>query len=340
MNIDTIYIEITNICNLNCTTCYNTSGINTERCELSLVQLKNIISTFKAFGLKRIIISGGEPMLHSEIDSILAFIASSDLNFEIITNATIHNPKLIYTLNTSDNLTLQISLDGSSEEQNCKTRGKGNFDKTISFINKLSAKRTYLLKMVISQNNLDDIEDFYKLAFSVGFTPEFAFIYKSGNGITDWDTKSLSAQQKIKVINLIKNLNEELSLEAFLPLCTTSCNYANGLNNLSLCIKSNGAMQPCQTLYDDNFTLGNILDFNKDELVGKTNKMGELANQRKSTNYGCDKCMINDICEHGCMAAAIHSCGDPLGDDGDCQFRKAQFVEYNLKGVVRYDYRC
>lgn len=334
MNIDTVYIEIINTCNLNCTTCYNGSGLNTERRELSLVQLKNIINTFKAFGLKRIIISGGEPMLHSKIDSILDFIAISDLNFEIITNATIHNPKLIYALNTSDNLTLQISLDGSSEEHNCKTRGKGNFDKTMSFINKLSAKRRYLLKMVISQNNLDDIEAFYRLAVSVGFTPEFAFIYKSGNGITDWDSKSLSTQQKIKIINLIKSLNEELSIKAFLPLCTTSCNYANGLKNLSLCIKSNGAIQPCQTLYDDNFTLGNIFNFNEDEFIGKINKMGELANQRKYISYGCDKCMISDICEHGCMAAAIHSCGDPLADDGDCQFRKAQFVEYKLKGAT------
>lgn len=31
------------------------------------------------------------------------------------------------------------------------------------------------------------------------------------------------------------------------------------------------------------------------------------------------------------MAMAVNLNGDPLTDDGNCQFRKLQFIEYSLK---------
>ena len=34
MKVKTVYVEITNQCNLNCRTCYNRSGLNRERREL------------------------------------------------------------------------------------------------------------------------------------------------------------------------------------------------------------------------------------------------------------------------------------------------------------------
>ena len=34
------------------------------------------------------------------------------------------------------------------------------------------------------------------------------------------------------------------------------------------------------------------------------------------------------------MAAAVNLHGDPLGDDGECQYRKMQFLGFDLKGVL------
>ena len=39
MNVKSVYVETTNICNLNCKTCYNRSGLNKERKEISKAQL-------------------------------------------------------------------------------------------------------------------------------------------------------------------------------------------------------------------------------------------------------------------------------------------------------------
>ena len=53
MKIEKAYIEITNICNLNCQTCYNRSGLNKERREISVEQLENAILLLSKYGAKR-----------------------------------------------------------------------------------------------------------------------------------------------------------------------------------------------------------------------------------------------------------------------------------------------
>lgn len=337
MNIKTVYIEITNKCNLNCRTCYNRSGLNSKRKEISKNQLEDIIKLFSQYGLERLLLSGGEPTLHTEFDEILDLVDKyPEISFGIVTNGTNHNPKLIEILNNKENFTLQISLDGSCEEKNSKTRGAGHFEDSIKFAKSIhKPNKKPLLKMVISQNNYDDIENFYKLALSLGFTPEFAFIYKSGNGSDEWENKAVSAKQKIAAINLIDKLNSEYKEEAFLPLCLGDCPYCYGFSDLSLCVKVDGTIQPCQSLYDSRFSVGNVFSFNIDDFMEKLNFISSLAKKRKTIDFGCEKCVIKSGCQKGCIASAVNTSGDPFANDGDCYVRKLQIFGYNLKKVMK-----
>ncbi len=337
MRVKVIYVEITNQCNLNCRTCYNRSGLNKERKEVSKAQLITMIEKFLPYGLHRVILSGGEPTLHTSFHDVLGLVDQyPNLSFGVVTNGTNPDGKLIEMLNTRKNLTLQVSLDGSREEQNEKTRGKGNFEKAISFAKQIhNPNSTPLLKMVVSQQNYDDIESFYKLAISLGFLPEFAFIYKSGNGSEQWENKSLSPQQKMKALNLIERLNKEFDTEAFLPLCSMKCPYVDGTDGLSLCVKTDGSIQPCQTLYDGRYSLGNIFHLDMDSIEKKAQEMAQLAQQRMRCDYGCDRCLLQEECSKGCMAAAVNLHGDPLQNDGDCEYRKLIFVKQSLSKIKK-----
>ena len=336
MRVKVAYFEITNVCNLDCTTCYNRSGLNKGRSEISLEQLHRSIDTLLPLGLQRVLVSGGEPALHTEFEDVLDLVHEyPQLSFGVVTNGTVHNRKLIDTLNSNERLTLQISLDGSCEEQNAVTRGAGNFDKAIAF-----AKQIYkdnpkpLLKMVLSQNNIDDTEQFYRLAVSLGFVPEYAFIYKSGNGCDDWEGKALSARQKLEILRLVDRLNSKLETEALLPFCTDRCPYVKGAEEMSVCIKADGSIQPCQTLYDGSYSLGNIFNFDSGDFEREVNDFVELARERTRWDYGCAKCLLNETCGRGCLAAAVNLCGDPLGDDGECGFRAMQFLGYDLRNQI------
>lgn len=336
MNIKTVYVEITNQCNLNCTTCYNRSGLNLKRTELSFEQIENTIKLFLPYGLQRFLLSGGEPTLHSEFEQILDLIDKyPQITFGIVTNGTNHNQKLLKFLNTKDNFKLQISLDGSCEEQNAKTRGLGNFEKTINFAKQIhTAKITPLLKMVISQSNYSDVESFCDLALSLGFTPELAFIYKSGNGSDEWGSKELTSMQKLKILKLVDRINQEKNSDIFLPVCTSKCPFAEGLNDLSLCVKVDGSIQPCQSLYSEKYTVANALCFDEKSLLNNINNISDLAKLRCEQDYGCKKCMLNDICGRGCMAEAANLHDDPLANDDSCEYRKQQFININLKGAI------
>ena len=333
MNIKTVYIEITNRCNLNCRTCYNRSGLNQSTKEISVEQLEDIINTTARYGANRFLFSGGEPSLHSDFHALLEMTKRyPHASFGFVTNGTVDDPVWIDYLNSHDNVTLQISLDGSNEEHNALTRGIGNFEKTIAFAKKIhNPKLTPLLKTVISKKNLDDVESFYRLALSVGFTPEIAFIYKSGNGSDGWEDKAVSPQEKMKVLQLVDRLNKETGAEAYLPRCTSKCPFASHTDNMSICIKADGSIQPCQSLYSSEFTLGNAFAFDEAEVLSNLDRLTSIARKRTTMDYGCQKCMLNKVCGRGCMAEAFNLTSDPLGNDDGCMLRKLQLLNFDIK---------
>ncbi|MBO5306002.1 MAG: radical SAM protein [Clostridia bacterium] len=333
MNIKTVYSEITNRCNLNCATCYNRSGLNKVTREMTLEQIEQILAFGMRHGARRFLFSGGEPSLHSDFHGLLALLdRRPDLEFGFVTNGTVHDAVWIDFLNSHDNVTLQVSLDGADEESNRLTRGAGSFARAVEFVKKIHLPtQKPLLKMVISKNNLSRVEDFYRLAVTLGCMPEFAFIYRSGNGSDDWESKAPSAQEKLAVLKLVKRLNEEYGLDAYLPRCTVRCPFSAGAEQMSVCIKTNGRIQPCQALYGDAYSLGNVFDLCEDELLARTDALVELARARVGTDYGCEKCLLRAGCGKGCMAEAANLFGNPLADDGACLFRKLEFLDTYVK---------
>ena len=332
MKLRTAYVEITNQCNLNCRTCYNRSGLNRSRQEISYEALDGLIETFRPLGLQRLLFSGGEPTLHSDFDRILTLLDKHpDLSFGIVTNGTNPHRGLIERLNTNDRFTLQISLDGSSEERNAQTRGAGHFDQAMAFARQIHTPAAPpRLKMVVAQRNFDDIEAFYRLALSIGFVPEFAFLYRSGNAKDTWEEQALLPLQKLKTLKTVDRLNHETGMQAFLPMCTSRCPIPYTLDELSVCVKPNGDIQPCQSLYSEDYTIGNLFSFDEAALRGNLARIQSLAQQRTTVDYGCARCPLQQGCGRGCMAAAVNLCGDPLGDDGECAYRKMPFFRYQL----------
>ena len=332
MRFQTVYTEITNRCNLNCATCYNRSGRNLETKEISVEQIEHILQFCSGYGAKRFLFSGGEPSLHTHFHGILQLLDKyPQFEYGFVTNGTIHDEIWIDFLNTHANMTVQVSLDGPTEQSNRLTRGANHFDRAVGFVRKLHLiARKPLLKMVVSQNNISDVEAFYRFAVSLNCVPEFAYIYKSGNGSENWESKALSPQQKLSVLRTVKALNEEYGLEAYLPMCTVRCPYTSGTEHMSICIKTSGAIQPCQTLYSDEYSIGNVFDFQRQAALARMDALVALAQSRLGQDYGCQKCLLREGCGKGCLAAAVNNFGDPLAADGDCQFRKLQFIDMHV----------
>lgn len=332
------YFEITNQCNLNCITCYNRSGLNHIRRELSADQITQIIERLhREFDCTSFSFAGGEPLLHTQLKELLEYIdLHPEYTFSFVTNGTVHSEAFFSAVQKNpDRFRVQISLDGSSEEINALTRGKGSFERTLLFIKRLQfLSLVPTIKMVISQNNLSDVEAFFRLAVSLGCPPIYDFVACNGNASDDWDSVGLNPRQKVQVLKLLDRLNQEYPDYATeLPRTGTTCALADPESPASALIRTDGTIFPCQMLYADVHACGNILTDPTETIISKIQNLQQLAITRLSQDYNCKRCPLQHGCARGCFANAYYLCGDALGDDGGCQTRKLEFFDFDLKRI-------
>lgn len=344
MRISTAYFEITNQCNLNCTSCYNRSGLNHERVELTLEHMITIMDKLAScFETRSFAFAGGEPFLHTEIQSLLSYISKAvqthpDYNFSFVTNGTVHNSAFIQLMQDyPQQIHLQISLDGSCEAVNSLTRGPNAFGRAIHLLSQVTTSENRpVVKMVISQNNLTDVEAFYRMVVSAGGRPDFAFINRSGNAEDNWEYKKVSPQEKVRVIQLIEQLNTKFQLEkpAALPRSTNICPLTDTAQPASILIKSDGMLQPCQLLYDSTYSFGNILHDSPEQLEQGMTRLSQQIKQRLHTDYGCYRCLLRENCGKGCPALAVYNHQNLLAEDDDCLTRRLEFLTLELRRHV------
>jgi hypothetical protein len=338
MIISTAYIEITDKCNLNCRTCYNGSGIKTIHREMPFDAFQKAINAFRPYGLKRVLISGGEPSLHSKFDNIVDYISSNnEIEFGIVTNGTSRNKKFSQLLNSGNKLTLQVSLDGSCEEVNKHIRDAGNFKRVQEFLSMPRSKNVKaLLKMVVTKYNYYDIENYYKLALMYNCIPEFAFVFRSGNAANRWEEMALSDNEKMNAIKAVNSLNAKYGVEAYIASCTYKCPMLSNEPKMSVCVKPDGSIQPCQSLYGNEFTLGNINGFDSEIFNAAADNFLNSVKQRLTADFGCVRCPIQEHCGRGCPAEAVLMNGSLLASDSKCDFRLKRFfsdVSAKVKNV-------
>jgi len=101
-----IYIEITNICNLNCDFCPHTNRVKKS---MTLDEFEKVILKIKDYTKHIYLHVKGEPLMHNELDSIIKISNKYNLNVNITTNARLFNKK-IDIINNNKIRQINISL--------------------------------------------------------------------------------------------------------------------------------------------------------------------------------------------------------------------------------------
>ena len=91
----TIYIEVTDACNLKCVHCYVTNRMKEpfRFHTIDVHSIENILNQAKELNVFRIILTGGEPFMHPEILKILEMIHEMNFMCYVMSNATLINDK-------------------------------------------------------------------------------------------------------------------------------------------------------------------------------------------------------------------------------------------------------
>jgi MoaA/NifB/PqqE/SkfB family radical SAM enzyme/SAM-dependent methyltransferase len=120
-----LWLHITDRCNLACSHCLFSSGPDQTR-ELPLEQLKQHVDAAAAQGCRLFALTGGEPLVHPDFNSLIDHIlAIPDSRIAILTNGLLVAERL-QTGWPRERIHLQISLDGRPEHHD-QLRGKGAF---------------------------------------------------------------------------------------------------------------------------------------------------------------------------------------------------------------------
>jgi radical SAM protein with 4Fe4S-binding SPASM domain len=157
-------LQITDRCNLRCGHCY--IGEKKENfSELSVNQIRNILKEFEDIQGLRVLISGGEPLIHSRFEELNEMLPEFFFRKVLFTNGLLLDRKIRKMLNVDE---IQISIDGL-EEAHDSLRGRGTFRSAMeSVLRAIDSGFEVSVSTMIHPENLRDFEKMEILFRKVG----------------------------------------------------------------------------------------------------------------------------------------------------------------------------
>lgn len=155
-------LQITDRCNLKCRHCY--IGERGKR-ELALAEIEKVLREFEMVQGLRLLITGGEPLLHSRFKDINRMLPAFSFRKVLLTNGVILKKETLEGLNFHE---IQISIDGL-EGSHDLLRGRGTFSVTLEAAENCLAKGFAVsVSTMVHPANLNDFDALEKLFREMG----------------------------------------------------------------------------------------------------------------------------------------------------------------------------
>ncbi len=155
-------LQITDACNLHCRHCYLDKA---ERSELSPKQVHAILKEFQDMQGLRVMITGGEPLLHSKFSEINEMLPDFFLRKVLFTNGMLLKKESINTLKIDE---IQVSIDGL-EVAHDHIRGAGTYQRAMETVKlALDAGFDVSISTMVHRGNLSDFDSMERMFGDMG----------------------------------------------------------------------------------------------------------------------------------------------------------------------------
>lgn len=325
-----VTFSITKKCNLSCLWCYESASKHNR--EMPISEIKVIIDQLSNLpNLEKLVLTGGEPFIHKDIDGIIQYCFDKNIkHVHITTNATIALDKILKKY-IGKNISLSVSIDGLNKIHD-NIRGTGSFEKSIDNIKKAKDMGFDVsVTTTVSKNNIDDVSDMALFLAKVEISQlKFQRMRLLGEGKDKSDlilNKQDNKELTYKILQLKKALSENIGVGYKDPFLNTIdekylCNIGERIDShicggcrcgmSYLFITVDGDVYPCPFL---KISLGNVSNKKIDE-IWLNSKL--LRAFRIKENYTkCKSCKFWGVCR-GCRAEAFIHTKDVFGEDPGC----------------------
>ena len=265
-----IYVEITNICNLNCKFCPDT---NRTKQFISLDNFEEIIKKICKHTNLVCLHVKGEPFLHNELEGILNILEKYNLKANITTNGTLIKEKIDIIKKSKSVRQINFSIHSIMQNNNIdKTYLQNIFESVDELKDIIISYRLWNLKDIkendINNQIIDEIEKYYNISNLKQKLTENEFIKIR---------KNLYINQDIEFV--WPNLNNKIINEKGRCLALKE----------QIAILVDGTVVPCCLDNNGDIILGNILKQTLQEILEDKKTITIKENFSKG-NITCDLC--------------------------------------------------
>jgi radical SAM protein with 4Fe4S-binding SPASM domain len=287
---------------MNCTYCYADHNNDYVKLHDNEIILNKLIS----YGVDTITLIGGEPFSHPHFYALLdEIIKYSFTEIAIITNGTLITDDFIEKYSSDGRIYIQVSLDGTNEEENAITRGKNTFQKAFSNVIKMknAGMKTKVMR-TITYNNIKNCLSFYSFFRKLNIDAGFFLVKKVPveDRPTILDLKTLMDEIYQFNNNNIFSVFDTIKFADNLMLGTSGypiMHCGGGINTIS--ISPNGDIYPCVKRTTDNMRMSNIIS-DDDMKLFNSKRMMIIKNDLVLSKDACKECKIKFFCGGGCRA--------------------------------------
>ncbi len=344
----TLWINISNDCNLRCIYCYGNGGsYNKDRALITMKKLVEILDFWlEHIDLKRkvlkVVFFGGEPLMNKEaLKFVVNYLKSRISNetiilFEITTNGTILDDELLEIF-SKNHFHITLSIDGGKEIQDFQrpfVNGKGSFLTLTKNLDAIRKKKIPVsARLTVTHKNISELLKCFQDIWSLGIA-NISFAPVS----TENSDLRLTPQDMDILIKFI----EQLGIFQYESIIQNKNIYVNNLfqfgkilhqNAMGICsfyvsdvlkVDINGDIFKCHRLIGvDDFFIGNVTQ----GLISENNK------NIYSAVHNCPTCNYSNICIP-CYEINYYANHDiNIPDKEFCEFSKA-IIKENIKLYV------
>lgn len=324
---------ITNTCNLNCIHC---TGMADR--ELATDEALKLVDEIVSLEPGWLIVEGGEPLLRSDLFSILKRVRDYGLDVYVISNGNLLTEERLSQLRRLE-VNLLLSVDGASKETYEGIKPGAKYELLLHWAERAMQEGVLDgFTVVVTQRNTHEIGDIVRLGERFGVR-EIALI-----GLKPFDNKRLysklapSPQQMLEMINDLAREMRRSEVDIFVdepffwpvvdrlglnvpPPQSRSCIEMDAKGCILgkyVYVRSDGDVRPCM-FAQAKLTVGNALEESLSDLWDRMNSMPLLQNLKEGGRRRgpCSICQYLEECR-GCVSRVYGCYGNPLFSDPLC----------------------
>jgi len=342
----TIYLFLTRKCNLGCQHCYIEGvGPKAKGIDFDLMTIRGLIEQARPHGLRKVKVSGGEPMVHKDFMAVMEYLGSCGLQELVLeTNGTLFDDQTIERLARLPNLTVFLSLDHYKADAHDTFRGKsGSYAKTVSVLQALG--KTDIQTVVTTtayRNNYNQVPEIIDLVLGWGIKKHRTLlnIHPIGNARQHLSNAITLDECEVLIGNLLQSPHFQTGRAymtlppALMPLKHLTGVHTCGWGDNVLGILSNGEVSMCSASYDDPEMIGgNAFEIPLMDIWRNSPFFHELRTIGNGDVKGvCGNCVFYSVCRGVCKMSSWSHYGEKNAPYPLCQeiYNSGGFPEYAL----------